>query len=53
MQDCRSVAFSSHALTNMETRYAQIEKEILAVVPAYTKLKDFVSGKSTMVETDN
>ncbi|KAL7864418.1 hypothetical protein AOLI_G00158380 [Acnodon oligacanthus] len=36
-----------------ETRYAQIEKELLAVVFACTKFKDYIYGKPIIVETDH
>lgn len=53
MQNSRPVAFASHTLTDTETRYAQIEKELLAVVFACTKFKDYVYRKPTIVETDH
>ena len=31
LQDDKHVAFASRALTDTETRYAQIEKELLAI----------------------
>ncbi|KAK7891131.1 hypothetical protein WMY93_023094 [Mugilogobius chulae] len=36
-----------------ETRYAQIEKELLAVVFACSKFKDYIYGKHTVIETDH
>uniref|UniRef100_A0A8C9XI52 Reverse transcriptase/retrotransposon-derived protein RNase H-like domain-containing protein n=1 Tax=Sander lucioperca TaxID=283035 RepID=A0A8C9XI52_SANLU len=36
LQDDRPVAFSSRSLTDAETRYAQIEKEMLSIVHACT-----------------
>uniref|UniRef100_A0AAQ5Z5J2 ribonuclease H n=1 Tax=Amphiprion ocellaris TaxID=80972 RepID=A0AAQ5Z5J2_AMPOC len=53
MQNGRPVAFASRILTETETRYAQIEKELLAVVFAYTKFKQYVYGKPIIVETDH
>ncbi|KAA0722308.1 Retrovirus-related Pol polyprotein from transposon opus [Triplophysa tibetana] len=53
LQDCKPVAYSSRRLTDTETRYAQIEKELLAVVFACTKFRDYVYGKPTIVETDH
>lgn len=53
MQDGRPVAYASRTLTDTETRYAQIEKELLAVVFACTKFRDYVYGKPTLVETDH
>ncbi|KAJ7996683.1 hypothetical protein DPEC_G00239570 [Dallia pectoralis] len=49
----RPVAYASRTLTDTETRYAQIEKELLAVVFACTKFKDYVYGKPTVIETDH
>ncbi|RXN35136.1 coiled-coil domain-containing protein 102B-like [Labeo rohita] len=49
----RSVAYTSHKLTDTETRYAQIKKELFAIVFACTKFRDYVYGKSTIVETDH
>ncbi len=53
MQDGRPVAYASRTLTDTETRYAQIEKELLAVVFTCTNFRDYVYGKSTIVETDH
>ncbi len=53
MQNSRPVAFVLHTLTDTETRYAQIERELLAVVFACTKFKDYIYGKPTIVETDH
>lgn len=53
MQNDRPVAFASRTLTDTETRYAQIERELLAVVFACTKFKDYIYGKPTIVETDH
>ncbi|XP_056107597.1 uncharacterized protein K02A2.6-like [Rhinichthys klamathensis goyatoka] len=53
MQEGKPVAYASRTLTDTETRYAQIEKELLAVVFACTKFRDYVYGKPTLVETDH
>ncbi|KAJ8008834.1 hypothetical protein DPEC_G00082540 [Dallia pectoralis] len=53
LQEERPVAYASRTLTDTETRYAQIEKELLAVVFACTKFKDYVYGKPTVIETDH
>lgn len=52
MENGRLVAFASRALMDTETQYAQIEKELLAVVFACTKFEDYVYGKATVVKTD-
>ncbi|XP_038151255.1 uncharacterized protein K02A2.6-like [Cyprinodon tularosa] len=53
LQHGRPIAFASRSLTDTETRYAQIEKELLAVVFACTKFRDYVYGKPIIVETDH
>ncbi|KAL0963940.1 hypothetical protein UPYG_G00315590 [Umbra pygmaea] len=53
LQEGRPVAYASRTLTDTETRYAQIEKELLAVVFACIKFKDYVYGKPIVVETDH
>ena len=47
------VAFASRALSNTESRYAQIEKEALALVYACEKFSDYVLGKNILLETDH
>ena len=49
----RPVAFASPALSEPETRYAQIEKEALALVYACEKFSDYVLGKNILLETDH
>ena len=41
LQDQEPVAYASHALTETETRYGQIEKEMLAIVYALEKFNQF------------
>ena len=53
LQNGRPVAYASRALTEMETRYAQIEKELLAVVFACIKFKNYICAKQVTVETDH
>ena len=53
LQDDASVAFASRALSDAETRYAQIEKELLAVVFACRKFHDFIYGRRVTIETDH
>ena len=53
LQDESSVAYASRALTEAETRYAQIEKELLAVTFACRKFHDFIYGREAITETDH
>ena len=39
-------------LTETESRYAQIEKEMLAIVFSAEKFNDFTFGRRTVVHTD-
>ena len=48
------VSFASRALTQTETRYAQIEKELLAIVFACEKFDEYIFGRDVVhVETDH
>ena len=48
------VAYSSKSLTPTEQRYAQIEKECLAIVEAFNKFDQWLLGKSDItVHTDH
>ena len=53
LQDGKPVAYASRALSSAETRYAQIEKELLAVVFAFTKFHQYVYSKDVTVESDH
>ena len=53
LQDDKPVAFASRALTDAETRFAQIEKELLAVVFAFEKFNQYTCGRCVEVETDH
>ena len=53
MQGGQPVAFASRSLTDPETRYAQIEKEMLAVVYALQKFDQYVYGHPVNVESDH
>ena len=49
----RPVVFISRALTPVECRYAQIEKEALALTWACERCSDYIVGKSIIAETDH
>ena len=53
MQDDHPVAYASRALTDPETRYAQIEKELLAVVYGLEKFHTYTYGRRETVESDH
>lgn len=53
LQDNRPDAFSSRSLTDAETRYAQIEKEMLSIVHACTKFHHYILGKQVTVYNDH
>ncbi|CAI5674590.1 unnamed protein product [Oreochromis niloticus] len=53
LQDDKPVAYASRTLTPTERRYAQIEKELLAVVFACYRFYDYIYGKPVVIETDH
>jgi hypothetical protein len=53
LQEDKPVALASRALTDAETRYAQIEKELLAVVFAFEKFNQYTYARTVEVETDH
>lgn len=53
LQNQKPVAYASQALTETETRYAQIEKEMLAMVYALEKFNQFTYGRHVTVYSDH
>ena len=53
LQEGNPVAFASRTLTDAETRYAQIEKELLAVVFSLEKFNQYVYGRHVTVHSDH
>ena len=47
----RLVAYASRSLSETETRYAQIEKEALAIVWSCEKFSDYILGSKFEIET--
>ena len=53
LQDDIPIAYASKALTPTQSNYAQIEKELLAILFACQKFDDYVCGHPVYVETDH
>ncbi|VDI25347.1 Hypothetical predicted protein [Mytilus galloprovincialis] len=53
MQDSQPIAYASRALTKTEQNYAQIEKELLAVVFGMEKFHQYTYGRKVYVESDH
>jgi transposase InsO family protein len=53
MQDSQPVAYASRALTDPETRYAQIEREMLAIVFAAEQFHQYIYGNKVHVQSDH
>ena len=53
LQDGQPIAYASKSLTDTETRYANIERELLAIVFACQRLNTYVLGRQFTVETDH
>jgi hypothetical protein len=49
----KPVAYASRSLTETERRYAQIEKEALAVTWSCEKFSDYILGSKFEIETDH
>ena len=54
LQDEQPVAYASKALTKSQQNYAQIEKEMLAIVFGCTRFHEYIFGLRTVeIETDH
>ena len=54
LQQGKPIAYASKALTETEIRYAQIEKEMLAIVFACNKFRQYIYGKPNIyINTDH
>jgi len=53
MQSGKPIAFASRSLTDAETRYAQIEKELLAVLFGLERFNQYTYGRQVQVESDH
>ena len=51
--DRKVVAYTSRSMTHCESRYAQIEKEALALTWACDRLAQYVMGAHIILETDH
>ena len=52
-QNWHPVAYASRSMTDAETRYAQIEKELLAITYGCERFHQYVYGQVIEVETDH
>ena len=53
LQKGKPIAYASRALTDTETRYAQIEKEMLAIVFSLEKFHQYTFGRPVIVRSDH
>ena len=53
LQKGRPIAYASRSLTDTETRYAQLEKECLAIVFALERFHQYTFGRRTIVHSDH
>ena len=53
IQGGQPIAYASKALTPTQEKYAQIEKELLAVVFGCAKFEEYIVGRNITIETDH
>ena len=53
MQEGHPIAYASRALTDTETRYAQIEKELLATLFGLERFNTYTYGRPILVQSDH
>ena len=53
LQEGRPIAYASKSLTDTEKRYANIERELLAVVFGAERFRTYVYGKPFVIESDH
>ena len=53
MQEGRPIAYASRALTSPESNYAQIEKELLAIVFGVERFHQYTYGRKVIVDSDH
>lgn len=53
LQNGKPIAYSSKTLSSTQQNYAQIEKEMYAVVHGCTKFRQYIWGQKITVETDH
>ena len=53
LQDPRPMAYASRSLTDSESRYSQIEKELLAIVFAVTNFHYHIYGRDVLTQSDH
>ncbi|KAJ8038316.1 hypothetical protein HOLleu_15704 [Holothuria leucospilota] len=53
LQKGQPIAYATKALTNAETNYSQIEKELLAIVWGCKRFPDYVAFRKVLVESDH
>ena len=53
IQDQGPVAYASKAMNETQQRYAQIEKELLAIVFGCKRFHQYIYGKHVIIETDH